>query len=179
MTENEAINILENIYEKYVRDCGSEKEYMKQNFAITEAVKALSEIQQYRAVGTVGEIKELKENNLSIRELKNIYATCQILKKYQEIGTVDECRVYKRIAAKEFVSVCLDAKIMDELREYKNIGTARECWEARKKQRGKKTGRPYMNGYGNTKAECPGCHCTVIYPSNYCKFCGQKLEWAE
>lgn len=61
MTENETIEILESIYEKYVRDCGSDEEYMKNNPAITEAVKALSEIQQYRAIGTAGECREAME----------------------------------------------------------------------------------------------------------------------
>jgi hypothetical protein len=61
MAENEAIEILENIYEKYVKDCDSEEDYMKQNFAVTEAIKVLTEIQQYRAIGTVEECREARE----------------------------------------------------------------------------------------------------------------------
>lgn len=45
MKEYHAINILEGIYEDYVKD--NDKEYMEKNFALTEAVKALTEIQRY------------------------------------------------------------------------------------------------------------------------------------
>lgn len=64
MTENEAMEVLETIYEKYVRDCNSEDEYMKQNFAISEAVKALSEIRQYRAIGAVEECRKARERQI-------------------------------------------------------------------------------------------------------------------
>lgn len=67
----------------------------------------------------------------------------------------------------------------EELEQYRSIGTIEECREARERQRAKKTGTPYMDGYGNTKAECLNCHCTIMYPSNYCKFCGQKLDWTD
>lgn len=35
----------------------------------------------------------------------------------------------------------------------------------------------YVNGYGNHKGECPSCHCTMLHPAKYCKFCGQRLKW--
>lgn len=59
MKEYYAINILEGIYEDCVKD--SDKEYMEKNLALTEAVKALSEIQQYRAIGAVEECREAVE----------------------------------------------------------------------------------------------------------------------
>lgn len=85
MTENETKEILEKIYEKYVRDCDSDEEYMRNNFAITEAVKALTEIQQYRAIGTVEECQEAREKQrarkpIGRKELKDfsgqIYSLC-------------------------------------------------------------------------------------------------------
>ena len=102
----------------------------------------LEEIQQYRAIGTVEEIKKVVRF-LSMDNDNGIIEDLQLLNQYQLIGTVEECR------------------------------------EAMEKQKEMKTGEPYMNGYGNTKAECLNCHCTVMYPSNYCKFCGQKLDWSE
>lgn len=81
MTENEAIGILENVYEKYVRDCDNEDEYMKQNFAITEAIKSLSEIQQYRAIGTVEECREARERQRAKKPIDE-YIHC-ISKVYQ------------------------------------------------------------------------------------------------
>lgn len=73
MTENETIEILESIYEKYVRDCGSDEEYMKNNLAITEAVKALSEIQQYRVIGTARECREAMERQREKKPIKDRY----------------------------------------------------------------------------------------------------------
>ena len=59
MKEYHVINILEGIYEDYIRD--NDKEYMERNVALTEAVKALTEIQQYRAIGTVEECWKARE----------------------------------------------------------------------------------------------------------------------
>lgn len=68
-------------------------------------------------------------------------------------------------------------KALEEIQQYHKIGTVEECREAMERQRAKKTGEPYINGYGNKKAECLNCHCTVLHPAKYCKFCGQKLDW--
>lgn len=59
MKEYQVINILEGIYEECVRD--NDKDYMERNTALTEAVKALTEIQYYRAIGTVEECREARE----------------------------------------------------------------------------------------------------------------------
>lgn len=56
MTENEAIKYLE-FHKKGLHDTGYNAECV--NFAI----KALEEIQAYRAIGTVEEFKALKEKN--------------------------------------------------------------------------------------------------------------------
>ena len=62
MKEYHVINILEGIYEDCVRD--NDKEYMERNLALTEAVKALTEIQQYREIGTVEECREAREKQM-------------------------------------------------------------------------------------------------------------------
>ena len=59
MKEYQVINILEGIYEEYVRD--NDKDYIERNTALTEAVKALTEIQYYRAIGAVEECREARE----------------------------------------------------------------------------------------------------------------------
>lgn len=59
MKEYQVINILEGIYEEYIRD--NDKDYIDRNTALTEAVKALTEIQYYRAIGTVEECREARE----------------------------------------------------------------------------------------------------------------------
>lgn len=133
MTENEAIEELkENIELPFGNSISDEASRM--------AVKALEEIQRYRAIGSVEAITEVVK----------------------------------------FLSPVGDDTIigdLDTLYKYKRIGTVEECREARERQRGKKTGEPYINGYGNKKAECLNCHCTVLHPAKYCKFCGQKLDW--
>ncbi len=56
------------------------------------AISALEEIQQYWALGTVEELRVLKESTLSGLELANIWAALRKLKKYETIGTVEELR---------------------------------------------------------------------------------------
>lgn len=69
MTENEIVRVLE-----------TEKEYMdshagkSQSEALRYAIDAVKEIQQYRAIGTIEEIKE----------------KLSLLEKYEELGTVEE-----------------------------------------------------------------------------------------
>lgn len=51
------------------------------------------ELDEYKAIGTVEELKELKYNGaFSGIELANIAASLAELQKYQAIGTVEECR---------------------------------------------------------------------------------------
>lgn len=77
MAENEVIERLVNIksrigWEGYKKDCS----------AIDAAIKALEEIQEYRAIGTVEEIKMLKD-------FKELYDA------YKLIGTIEEFRNLK------------------------------------------------------------------------------------
>lgn len=69
MKEYQVINILEGIYEEYVRD--NDKDYMERNTALTEAVKALTEIQYYRAIGTVEECREARERKRAEKPVKD------------------------------------------------------------------------------------------------------------
>ena len=110
MTENEAIKILDT--EKHCLDkstkglckinCGDCKAnipiaYQEKSYEV--AITALEEIQQYRKIGTVEEIKDLlatiseaaedvDESGISVGFVKDLIQ----LKKYREIGTVEECR---------------------------------------------------------------------------------------
>lgn len=111
--------------------------------ALSVAIKALEEIQQYREIGTVEELKQSKKY-------------MSLAKRHGTIG-----------------------KVIDECVAYEEIGTVDECRAAVEKQSKKEVGEQFINGYGNRKAECLVCHCTVMHPSNYCKFCGQKLDWED
>lgn len=62
MTENEVKNKLE-VLKEWVGDASLTRKDMQS--VIDEAIQALEEIQQYRAIGTVEEFKELKEKSVA------------------------------------------------------------------------------------------------------------------
>lgn len=211
MTENEAKNLLIHVFNTYsMMICKNFKDDCIQE-AFENAITALEEIQQYRAIGTVEEIQERLKSLQSWRdehleditvdlveyrelckleEVAHMKSLKMIIQRNGTIGKIlEECAEYEAIGTVEeikkvvrFLSMDNDNGIIEDLQllnQYQLIGTVEECGEAMEKQKEMKTGEPYMNGYGNTKAECLNCHCTVMYPSNYCKFCGQKLDWSE
>lgn len=103
MTENEAIKIL--VTEKYCLDkstkglckinCGDCKENIPiayQGKAYEIAITVLKEIQQYRAIGTVGEIKSVKKYIDLKRRCGTPTNTIDMCAEYVAIGTVEECR---------------------------------------------------------------------------------------
>lgn len=93
MKENEAINVL-NMIEAH-GNLSVEAKAM--------SIKALEEVQQYRAIGTPEELKSLKENGaFTGMELAQLVAMQMSLREYEKIGTVEECRtaVKKQTAKK-------------------------------------------------------------------------------
>ena len=82
MTENEAIEILtlSNDMKKKLPNLQEVYEF---------AVKALEEIQQYRNLGTIEFLTDMKSNYVEV---------LSDLRQYQKIGTVEECRQNKAIA---------------------------------------------------------------------------------
>lgn len=93
MKENEAINVL-NMIEAH-GNLSVEAKAM--------SIKALEEVQQYRAIGTPEELKSLKENGaFTGMELAQLVAMQMSLREYEKIGTVEECRtaVKKQTARK-------------------------------------------------------------------------------
>lgn len=77
-------------------------------------------------------------------------------------------------------------KMIEELRQYRAIGTPEECRAAMEKQTAR---RPYYEGDGYADGHlvydtwiCPCCgkHYEVDYDNyNYCPDCGQKLDWSD
>ena len=78
MTENEAKVLL---CQMYLPQFDEEEKQ-----ALTIAIKALEEIQQYRAIGTVEEIQSTKERLLLSRDM---------CKDYYAIGTIEEFKALK------------------------------------------------------------------------------------
>lgn len=62
---------------------------------------------------------------------------------------------------------------LNEVEEYRAIGTPEECRAAVEKQKPKK---PVMDGYCCFESyECPTCHHDISNEQKYCDKCGQKL----
>ena len=90
MNENEAKYILIEIMELNDSMAQYNLAYMK---AMEVAIKALEEVQQYRAIGTTEELRTMKEHGgFSGIELAEIAVALTEFKEYQQIGTLEECR---------------------------------------------------------------------------------------
>ena len=109
MTENEAKKTMEVLrhnlkVEHMTKDMwdGSTKEevdtYIETFDCYSQAIQALEEIQQYRAIGTVEEFEELLEYRAigSVDKIKgSIETNYVLLHAYEEIGTIDEFKALK------------------------------------------------------------------------------------
>ncbi len=77
-------------------------------------------------------------------------------------------------------------KMIEELRQYRAIGTPEECRAAMEKQTARRPdyeGDGYADGhlvYDTWICPCCGKHYEVDYDNyNYCPDCGQKLDWSD
>lgn len=177
MTENEAIERIKTgiCCEKgTTRYCTDACMYGEEKCAYSVAIKALKEIQQYQAIGTVEELKTMKEHGgFTGIELAEISAALGSLGEYRAIGTVEECRtaVEKQTAKRPVLKNGESGMFVD-----------------------------YTDGHGEYKVAkwqewvCPVCgwfvgqrynaHRNGSKPhphdqrkSKYCNECGQKLDW--
>lgn len=60
------------------------------------------------------------------------------------------------------------------LKEYETIGTIKECREARERQKQKK---PKIINEGIST--CPICGAKVLRCYDFCKDCGQAIDWSK
>ncbi len=60
--------------------------------AFEMAIKALEEIQQYRAIGTVEEVKRMQRYSALAKKHSTIGQVIDSCAEYEAIGTVEECR---------------------------------------------------------------------------------------
>lgn len=162
MTEQEAIELLDSFYEMD-----------EMHDAAQIAIKALEEIQQYRAIGTVEELKESKEQY----DIINCAA-----KSIQLSGLCDFENAKGKIISE------IKRNYEYSLKDYESIGTPDECRAAAEKQKAKKPKEYEDKFYG-----CPVCGNVLLhkwekYPTKlidkknglpYCLGCGQKLDWSD
>lgn len=153
MTEKEAIKVIE------IAIAEVEWDYpLDYAVAFETAIKALEEIQQYRAMN---------------RKLRKCFGDCDGLLK----AVVDE--ICYRISVKEPTKLRLlaneDADMWDA---YRAVGTVEECQEAVEKQKPQKALIETIYGYGEKKYRCPECGETLMGVdifAGYCKWCRQAI----
>ena len=66
----------------------------------------------------------------------------------------------------------------EELRQYREIGTPEECRAAVEKQTDEKP-TAVLGTFGGEEYECKNCGSDVCYGDEYCRWCGQKLDWSD
>ena len=107
---------------------------------------------------------------------ENIAIYC--LKAASELNTemCEECPLYGQTGADHCCEDALQVaiKALEELQQYRTIGTVEECRAAVEKQTAK---RPRIMGNAMI---CPSCQrCFKSDNSAYCPSCGQKLKWED
>ena len=147
MTENEAIKKVKEF--GLYHAIGDLPNSMLTVKAFEMAIKALEEIQQYRAIGTVEEIKEI----------------LQIISEGQD--DVDESGISTGLL-----------HTLLEYTEYKKIGTVEECREAKELQIPKKYKKIHPCK-SVTYYQCPCCNGLLHINENFCGQCGQAISWED
>lgn len=96
-----------------------------------------------------------------------------LIDRHTSIGTT-KCNDVAWRKLKPAIDIAVNA--LEEIQEYRAIGTANECREARERQKEKK---PILNENVNIMF-CPICERKVKRKFDlYCSGCGQKLDWSE
>ena len=125
------------------------------------AIKALEEIQRYRAIGTVGRFQQLtKQFKPHVTDKTSCpHRGC------------NKCDMYRK-----------------ENEKYHEIGTVEECREARERHRAKKPNITAGKTEEDKLACCPICEGNLDWTYNgfwrkgnpkYCSNCGQSIDWSD
>ena len=137
-----------------------------EDYAIEEAIKALKEVQQYRKIGTVEQVKNQKEN---------LNVAYQIISDYEQYGTIEDFKKAQRYMRLVNAHGTI-GRVIDSCAEYESIGTVEECREAVEKQKPKKPHRNYKK-FSGLWCKCGWYlgqkQCLDI---KYCPNCGQAID---
>ena len=112
---------------------------------------------------------EKRKNNLVYEEKCN--NDCDNCELCYEKGTVGE--------HKEAVEMAI--KALEEIKQYRTIGTPEECRAAVEKQKAKKPHKNFekFSGVWCSCGNYLGKGYFVVDKPNYCSDCGQKLDWGD
>lgn len=83
---------------------------------------------------------------------------------------------------KDFEALKIAIFAMNELQQYKQIGTLEEVRDAVEKQKAKKPNNVGTEGYRYTDTyRCPACggNFSGTGIADYCYHCGQAIDWSE
>lgn len=210
MTENEAIERFCSCQEnngmcekcKFEKCCGI---YDMEDLAI----KALEEVQEYRKIGAVEELKAASKYLWLVKKHGTVGKAIEACAEYEEIGSLEECRAaiekqktekpmeewgaFEEPEEKDIDRLTsmhhkiLDTKFAEIVTEQEMIAFLRAKY-ALKKQLSERTVDKTKpdNGYGNYYKNgrvivCPNCNGRLKLKSKgkYCDKCGQKLNWED
>ena len=153
-----------------------------EDYAIEEAIKALKEVQQYRAIGTVEELTDFK--NMKVR-LEKYHANLNV-------SRLIECfieTVFENTKHEGFI--ILTNQEAKDYEAYCSIGTVEEFREAVEKQKAKKPkdslkikpvideNGAYVDADVTVYLLCPSCGEMVGIEDNcdrFCHECGQAID---
>ena len=156
MTENEAIEVLKDFGKQVsVKADGAYQSTIGEK-ACDVAIKALKEVQQYRAIGTVEELIRGKRYMNIAKHHGTIGQVIDECVAYEAIGTPEECRVAmeKQQAKKIIRREATDEDMENELRDFIT-----------------RRGMIF---------QCPSCGSyVVVNEMKNCWDCGQKLDWSD
>ena len=162
------------------------------------AIKALEEVQQYRAIGTVEELIRGKRYMNIAKHHGTIGQVIDECVAYEAIGTPEECRksvdICKAMAERRISLENMENYMKFEDECVKRGFTFNSLLKAREKQIAKramhqgcydKNGEWHeWNGINGKPYElCPSCKVNLCCETSldikpkYCKNCGQKLDW--
>lgn len=73
-----------------------------------------------------------------------------------------------------FEGLDMAIKALEEIQQYRAVGTAEECRELKERNTPKKT--KLISGLSPL---CPECGAPALRNYDYCKRCGQAIDWSE
>lgn len=84
---------------------------------------------------------------------------------------------------KDYEKLCRQVLLLEEVKQYRAIGTPEECWAAMERQN-PRAAITEKEDTGTTRYICPTCGMymgwsTGTFPARYCWKCGQKLDWGD
>lgn len=87
-------------------------------------------------------------------------------------------------ANRETIAIDMAIKALEEIQQYRSIGTVEECRAAVEKQSAKKPlSRTHCKDGNHPLSQdigrCPSCNGIVAEDMLWCDDCGQKLDWSD